>query len=57
MYLANICQIKLKQSDNICVLLTLQLTDLATEIIKYANLRTHIRKINAADSSENKKKD
>ena len=37
--------IKLKQSDNICVLLTWQLTDLATEIIKCANLRTHIRKI------------
>ena len=33
--------ITLKQSDNICVLLT----DLATEIIKYANLRTHIRKV------------
>ena len=31
----------LKQSDNTCVLLT----DLATEIIKYANLRTHIRKV------------
>ena len=28
------------------------MTDLATEIIKYANLRTHIRKINAADSSQ-----
>ena len=35
---------KLKQSDNICVLLA-QLIDLATEIIKYANLRTHMRKI------------
>ena len=35
---------KLKQSDNICVLL-IQLIDLATEIIKCANLRTHIRKI------------
>ena len=40
-------QIKLKQSD-ICVLLTcmkVELTDLATEIIKYANLRTHISNI------------
>ena len=40
-------RIKLKQSDNICVLLTcmkVELTDLATDIIKYANLRTHIRK-------------
>ena len=32
---------ELNLSDNICVLLT----DLATEIIKFANLRTHIRKI------------
>ena len=41
-------EIKLKQSD-ICVqtvvYLTVELTDLATEITKYANLRTHIRKI------------
>ena len=41
-------QIILKQSDSICVLLTcmkVELANLATEIIKYANLRTHIRKI------------